>query len=88
MNTLQHQVLPLVHTLAPFLGRFAPGQEHDTTRTLLCYNINDLLCERLPTLLLMAVGFVCLDSQASVQHQHSAVSPRREQSAILRRRLE
>lgn len=83
MHALQHQMLLLVNALDSLLSRTAPCKKHNSACSSLSHHFNHLLCELLPSFLLVAVGFVRSHSQASVQEQHSIVGPWREQTSIL-----
>jgi hypothetical protein len=61
VRTLQHQVLTTVNTFHPKFRGFAPSQEHHAFCTLRCYGVDDFLCEFLPALLGVRVGFVGAD---------------------------
>jgi hypothetical protein len=61
VSTLQHQVLAAIDTLHPKFRRFAPSQKHHTLCTLRSHSVDDFLCELLPALLGVRVGFVGAD---------------------------
>lgn len=88
MNRLQHQMLLPVDAGTAFLGRVAPGEEHDPTRAFLRHYVDDLLCEALPAFVAVAVGFVGADGQAGVEHEDASVGPWSEETAVLWRRFE
>jgi len=83
MHGLEHEMPLLVHLFHPLRGRTSPRQIHNTPCAPLSYDIDHLLRELLPPLVLVAVGLVRLDGQTSIEEQDSSVRPRREQTAVL-----
>lgn len=71
-----------------FLGRVAPGEEHDTTRAFFRDYVDDFLREAFPAFVAVAVGFVGADGQAGVEHENASIGPWREETAVLWGRFE
>ena len=85
---MKYTVLRLIHFGTPFLRRASPSQKYDAPRPLPSNDIDDLLCELLPTPIRMAVGLVRSYCQAGIEQQDSTISPRRQQATVVWRWLE
>lgn len=88
MHALQHTVLLLVDARTPLLRWSPPRQKDDTFGPLLCYNVNHLLRELLPSVTGMRVGFALANGEACVEQEHATISPWGQQSSFVRWRLE
>jgi hypothetical protein len=88
VNALEHIVLGAVDTCTALLCRRAPGQKDNTASALLADKIDDLLCKLLPAFTGMRVGLVGAHSEAGIQQQYAAISPRCEQTSLVRWRFE
>ena len=88
MHTLQHAMSLLIDLGAPQLCGFTPSQKDHPPRARLGDNIDDPLCELLPSMLRVAVGFVGADREAGVEKEDPTVSPGGEEAAPFGRRLE
>lgn len=85
---MKYEMAGFVDFGATILRRLAPGNEHNTSRSLLCHGVNDLLSEEFPTLLRVTIGLVCTDSETRIQQQHTSVGPRCQKATIIRRGFE
>jgi hypothetical protein len=91
MHAPQDEMPLFVHLLDifnPLLRRRAPRQKDHAIRPHLGHDINHLLSEQLPPLAGVRVCFVFLHRETRVQHQDTAVRPRCQQTAPVRRLLE
>lgn len=88
MWALQDEMLGRIDAFDALLSGLTPSQEDDALGTLRGDGVDDLLRELLPALTGVGVGLVRAHGQASVEEEHAAVGPGREQAAVLGRRGE
>lgn len=69
-------------------SRSAPSKEHYPIGSNSSNEIDNFLCELLPSLVGMAVGLVGTNSEACVEHQNATLGPRREKPTFISWRLE
>lgn len=88
MHTLQHTVHRPINLGHPLPSRLPPYQKNHSARAHFSHGVDDFLCEFLPAVIRMAVRFGRFDSQAGIEHEHAAVRPGDQETAVFGRRLE
>lgn len=73
----------LLHIFHSLLRGTTPCEEYHAPCTHFRHGIDDLLCEKLPTLSRVRVRFVATDGKAGVQHENAMVCPGCEEAAFL-----
>lgn len=66
-------------------SRPAPSKEDDAGGSYPSNEIDNFLCEFLPTLVGMTVGLVGTNRKTSVEHQDATLSPRYEKPSLIGR---
>lgn len=77
VNRLQYTMPVPIDAGDTFPSRIAPSQENHAVSPDLRNSINDFLGKSFPPFIRVAIGLVCADRQACVEHENTAVSPGR-----------
>ena len=88
MNGLQHTVLLPINPRDATRSGIPPSKKDDTVAAHPCNKIKGLLSKAFPALARVTICLMCTNRQACIEQQHAAFRPRREQTTLIRRRLE